>query len=325
MAINTNNYTTPILFIIFNRAEVASITFEAIKKIKPQKLYIAADGPRENSKEDIEKCKKTREIVKKIDWDCEVKTLFREENIGVVKGVTSAVDWLFEHEEKGIILEDDCFPSDTFFTYACDLLEKYENNEKIMHISGSNFIETSELKETSYYFSKFASCWGWASWRRAWQKYDINLIENISEKEYLTTLKSVIQSKYHYNYFQNHLNYHRKGDDNIWDWRWTFCIWYNNGIVINPKVNLIKNIGYGEDATTSKGENEARNKISELKLFQIENVQHPKNIEIDLILEKRIQNIYNPPLTLKAKIKRTIGFFIPEKMKLAIKNILNIK
>jgi len=119
-------FLTPILFIIFNRAEIAKISFEVIRKIKPQKLYIAADGPRENIESDTDKCNKTRAIINEIDWNCEVKTLFRQHNLGVVKGVVSAIDWFFENEELGIILEDDCYADITFFDYAQNLLEKYK-------------------------------------------------------------------------------------------------------------------------------------------------------------------------------------------------------
>jgi len=315
------NYKIPILFVIFNRPETTAITFEAIKKVKPQKLYIAADGARQEVEEDILKCKRTRDIIQKIDWNCEVKTLFRNENLGVVKGVISAIDWFFANEDHGIILEDDCLPSDSFWLYMQILLNYYKENEEVMHISGSNFIDTQKLN-TSIYFSYFGSCWGWASWRRAWKKYDLNLIENVSEKDYLEILKKVSITTKHYNYFKNHLNYHRTGNDNIWDWRWTFCIWFYNGIVINPKYNMIKNIGYGTEATTSKGKNQARNKIAALETFDINKIIFPKKIEINKELEIKIQNIYNPPLTFKLKIKKVIGKIIPSFLKKQIKKML---
>jgi len=321
---DSKSFSTPILFIVFNRPEVSQITFEAIKKVKPQKLYIAADGPRTNNIEDIEKCEETRKIIDLIDWDCEVVKLFRKENVGVVKGVVSAIDWFFENEEMGIILEDDCYPSSTFFSYSSELLQKYKNSETIMHISGSNFIETTNI-DSSYYFSKFGSCWGWATWKRAWNKYDLNLIENVSEKNYLEIIRSISTNNYHYEYFKNHLSYHRIGQDNIWDWRWSFCIWFHNGLVINPQSNLIKNIGYGKEATTSKGDNEVRNKISELEISEFKVLKHPKIEETNFLFEKKIQNIYNPPLSAKAKIKKAIGIFIPAKFKNTIKNILNLK
>jgi len=312
------NIQTPILFIVFNRPDITQITFDAIKAVKPQKLYVAADGAREFVPTDVEKCAETRKIIEQVDWECDVKTLFQNQNLGVVKGVITAINWFFAEETEGVILEDDCKPNTTFFSYTSLLLEKYRFIEKVMHISGSNFIDTQLDKKQSYYFSNFGSCWGWATWRRAWLSYDFDMLERISDNEYESILKRISANEYHFQYFKYLLNYHRQGNDKIWDWRWTFSVWANNGIVINPVFNLVENIGYGQEATTSKGNNEARNKIANLKVYAWTEILHPQSITISKSLELKIQNIYNPPLTVFQKFKR----LIPANIKAKIKTIL---
>lgn len=142
-----------VLFTIFKRYEVTERVFEAIRNVQPPRLYIAADGPRENVKDEKEKCLKTREIIKKIDWDCEVKTLFRENNLGCAIAMSEAITWFFDNEEDGIILEDDCLPNESFFYYCEELLDYYKDNENIMSICGDHI--GKPYTEFSYYFSHF--------------------------------------------------------------------------------------------------------------------------------------------------------------------------
>ena len=163
---------TPILFLIFNRPEITARVFQEIRKAKPKQIYIAADGPRIDHPDDTALCNKTRQICDSIDWDCEVKTLFREENLGCQLAVSNAIDWFFKHESEGIILEDDCLPSQSFFHFCAELLDFYRDDEEIMCISGNNFQQGRGDDEESYYFSRYPHCWGWATWRRAWNKYD---------------------------------------------------------------------------------------------------------------------------------------------------------
>ena len=130
---------TPVLFLIFNRPDVTQRVFEAIRKAKPPRLYVAADGPRIGKEGEEENCTLTRKIIEQVDWDCEVKKLFREKNLGCKIAVSSAIDWFFENEEEGIILEDDCLPDQSFFPFCGELLAYYRTNDKVMHLSGDNF------------------------------------------------------------------------------------------------------------------------------------------------------------------------------------------
>ena len=159
--------TPAVLFIIFNRPETTQRVFDAIRLAKPTRLYIAADGPRENKTGEKELCEQARKIAQNVDWDCEVKTLFQKENLGCGKAVSHAISWFFENEDMGIILEDDCLPHQSFFKYCEELLEKYKNNDRIGIISGNNFQKKRKIGSFSYYFSDIVNIWGWATWARS--------------------------------------------------------------------------------------------------------------------------------------------------------------
>lgn len=171
----TKSFNVPILFIIFNRPETTKAVFHEIRKNQPFQLFVAADGPRREIFEDIENCRKVREIIQLIDWECNVQTLFRDENLGCKIAVSSAIDWFFSQVDEGIILEDDCLPDQSFFPFCQELLEKYRYDAKIMMIGGSNFQFNKNKFEYSYYFSRYFHIWGWASWKRAWQFYDVEM------------------------------------------------------------------------------------------------------------------------------------------------------
>ena len=181
-----NNLKTPILFLIFNRLDTTRRVFEEIRKQKPRQLFVASDGPRVNKDGEREIVEKTRKLVlDNIDWECEVKTLFRGENLGCKIAVSSAIDWFFENIEEGIILEDDCLPAQSFFGYCEELLEKFREDGRISVISGDNFQFGWRNTSDSYYFSKNCHIWGWATWRRAWERYDVEMktYPNFKKKE----------------------------------------------------------------------------------------------------------------------------------------------
>jgi hypothetical protein len=166
---------TSVLFLVFNRLDTTKRVFAEIRKARPKQLFIASDGPRKNKpgeKEIVEKVRKY--VLDNIDWKCELKTLFRKKNLGCKYAVSGAIDWFFENVEQGIILEDDCLPSQRFFKFCEELLEKYGDDERIMSISGYNPLGKFEIGE-SYLFSKYPRIWGWATWRRAWIMEDLKL------------------------------------------------------------------------------------------------------------------------------------------------------
>jgi hypothetical protein len=211
---------TPVLLIIFNRPDTTQQVFSAISQAQPRQLFVAADGPREDKPGEAQKCQQTRDIIKQVNWHCEVRTLFQEKNLGCGLGPATGITWFFENVEEGIILEDDCLPCGDFFIFCEGLLDYYRDNEKIMHISGDNFQYGRKRGNSSYYFSAWADChaWGWATWRRAWKHFDF----------YCTSTE------------------HRK---TVWDWQWGTSVRNNGGLAIVPKVNLVANIGLGSDST----------------------------------------------------------------------------
>ncbi|MDB2590741.1 nucleotide-diphospho-sugar transferase, partial [Candidatus Thioglobus sp.] len=175
---------TAVLFLVFNRLDTTRQVFEAIRQAKPPRLYVAADGARANKEGEADTVQAVRNyIMQNVDWECEVKTMFRERNLGCKMAVSGAIDWFFENEEMGIILEDDCLPSQSFFWYCEELLERYKNDMRIFLISGYNKQNSWKEETNDYFFSNLGGIWGWASWGRAWKHYDIEMsdIENFIE------------------------------------------------------------------------------------------------------------------------------------------------
>lgn len=274
-------FKTPILFIVFNRLDTTKRVFNEIRKIKPKKLYIAADGPRLKKEGEKEQCDEVRKyILDSVDWACEIKTLFRDENLGCGKAVSSAITWYFENVPQGIILEDDCLPNPSFFNYCEELLDRYKNNKKVMSISGDQFAPPME-NGPSYYFAKIMHCWGWASWADRWENYDLGL-KNFEEKN----IRNFSSDKNVQKYWSWILKILRDKEIDTWDYQWTFTIVGNNGLCINPSKNLISNIGFGESSTHTSNEKDS---IANLPTYKIDKMIHPEKIEIN---QKAVNYIY---------------------------------
>lgn len=255
---------TPVLFLIFNRPETTKQVFEEIRKAKPKELFIACDGPRKNKIGEKEKVEEVRDIVSKIDWPCKVKKLYRKKNLGCKYAVSSAIDWFFENVEEGIILEDDCLPSQSFFRFCQEMLDKYKNDEKIMHVSGTNVEGISKI-EKDYFFSKCYNVWGWATWRRAWKKYDVEMKEwkNIRfSKKFLNIIEGYSFPNKIKSWRLYQLTYLKKID--TWDYQWDL-ICKLSGLSIIPSKNFITNIGFSSDATHTS-ENGNRKNLSRFEM-----------------------------------------------------------
>jgi hypothetical protein len=238
---------SPILFLIFNRPKETQLLFNAIKEAKPKKLYVAADGPRNNGKDELV-CMETKDVLKQIDWDCELITLFRDENLGCGKAVSSAISWFFDNEEEGIILEDDCLPSTDFFRFTDEMLERYRNDSRVGHINGCSFQDGQMRGEGDYCFSKLYLVWGWASWRRVWDKYDFNLSGlNIALKE---DVMSNLTDCYRFKevYYDSFIKT-ESGLIDTWDYQYNLSNLLNGYLSILPNYNMITNIGFNNDGT----------------------------------------------------------------------------
>lgn len=247
---------TAVLFLVFNRLDTTKQVFEAIREAKPPRLYIAADGAREQKDAEDEKVKAVREyIISNIDWECEVKTLFREQNFGCKMAVSGAIDWFFENEEMGIILEDDCLPSQSFFWFCEELLERYKDDMRVMMISGYNKLQNHE-KVNDYFFSNIGGIWGWASWRRAWSFYEVDPLK--LEKKYKTNFYKLkyLLGKTIYENRRNHFKQLINGLD-TWDYQWGFARHFNSGLSCVSSNSLIQNVGFGMDATHTTSGNDS--------------------------------------------------------------------
>lgn len=236
---------TPILFLLFNRLDTALQVFERIRQQRPEQLFVAADAPRPEVPGEAEKCAAVRAIIKKIDWPCSLHTRFLDQHLGCKLGVSSAVDWFFSQVEEGIILEDDCLPDPTFFPFCETLLEYYRDDIRIMHIGGGNFqFDRPRSHQYSYYFSQISHIWGWASWRRAWQYYDVNCRSFfIPENEPRLYADPYIDQN-----VKKMLEEACSGSLDTWDVQWQYAVISRNGLAILPDSNLICNLGFAPDA-----------------------------------------------------------------------------
>jgi hypothetical protein len=239
---------TPVLFLIFNRPETTESVFASIQKARPSALYIAADGPRENHPSDTELCERTRSVVGRIDWDCQVHKLFRKTNLGCRQAVSEAISWFFEHEEMGIILEDDCLPHASFFSFCSVMLERYKTDQRIAHIGGANFQDGIKRGTGDYYYSNLTHVWGWASWRRVWKNYDVSmsLWETFRSSGYL---KQLFPDKKVQKHLTGLLDRTFSGRIDTWDFQLFFTNLINGGLSVIPNVNLVSNIGFAPNAT----------------------------------------------------------------------------
>lgn len=245
---HTYSLQTAVLFLVFNRPDTTEQVFNAIRQAKPPRLYVAADGPRSGRPNEAEQVEKVRRIATSVDWPCEVKVLFQKENLGCKLAVVQAIDWFFTHEQQGIVLEDDCLPHSDFFIYCETLLERYSTDERVWAITGDNFQNGRRRGEASYYFSRFNHAWGWASWRRAWSKRDMEMRfwpKWKQSSEWVDWLPDKFERKY----WENNFDLVFRNEIDTWDFQWTASVWFNQGLTITPNVNLIRNIGFGKDAT----------------------------------------------------------------------------
>lgn len=300
-----NKYFTqsPILFMFFNRYDTSKLVIEAIKNVRPKKIYLASDGARsavENEKNVVDQIRNL--ILSSIDWQCDVHTLFQNNNLGCKHAVTSAINWFFKNESQGIILEDDCLPNNDFFRFCDQMLEKYKDNNNIGHISGTNFHSTF-LNDGDYYFSKLTHVWGWATWRRAWLKYDIDM-KDLDLFVKADKLKEVTDN-YLVKHFMYNLFYKTKnGHINTWDYQYLFSNLNNNYISIQSNYNLVSNIGFDGNGTHTNDINSPFAKIP-LSSMPIE-ISHPTSFRIEKKADNIILKLETPSLLsyIKYAIKK---------------------
>lgn len=242
----------PVLILAYNRPRTTIKLLEAIRTYSPTRLYVACDGPRLGDNQDAEKVQTVRNLLANPGWECTATTLFRPRNLGLRVAVTDALDWFFDNEEEGIILEDDCVPTADFFRLAEHCLDTYRDSPQVWGMTGSNTADVIMSSDTSYGFAQHPLIWGWASWANRWKKRDYDLATYPAPKQ--AGLTKNWPSREHKHVFFRHLtDMTQRGLPNTWDYPWSWTVMMNRGLWVVPNAQLVRNIGYGDDATNTRG------------------------------------------------------------------------
>ena len=219
-------------------------SLSAIAKVQPKKLYLASDGPRQHVQDEQEIVTSIRNFMQSnITWECDAKLLFRDENLGCKNAVSSAIDWFFDYEYEGIIIEDDCLPEPSFFHFCSKLLKDYRNDLRVGMITGTSYLFNEVTSDDDYFFSKYCSVWGWATWRDRWQLYDANVNFSSKSEAIRVIQKFISWDAYVANFY---IRAHERVENNLvdtWDYQWVFTCMQNDFYCLTPYKNLIKNIG----------------------------------------------------------------------------------
>ena len=295
----------PVLLLVYNRPQKTSRVLESIATYQPKKLYIAADGPKNTEGNQL--IEETRKKALDIHWDCEVHTLFRSENLGCKDAVSQGINWFFESEEMGVIIEDDCLPDPSFFTFCEELLIRYKDDKRFGLISGTNQFASQIATSHSYFFASNASIWGWATWRRAWEFYDVKMSDwpGYNKDSFLKQHTFSFLERWRRRTVYNDVY---EGRIDTWDFQWTFTRQKEKLLSIVPKSNLVLNIGMDSEGTHLN-----TNYIDQVDAQNIKfPLDHPSEVEINnkfdrllsrqLISEGILRNILF--LLIKRPLKR---------------------
>jgi len=299
-----------VLFLIFNRPDTTSKVFEKIRKAAPPRLYVAADGYRRDVDGEIEKCDKAKLIATSVDWDCEVFTLFREDNIGCKYGVSASIDWFFEYEEEGVILEDDIVPCDGFFDYCDKALDRYRDDDKVGMISGHSIVNKNgfaSVDKSECKFVYYALVWGWATWKKVWNDYDVSISSwGNDEKSFLFER---FKSDVYVGIWTNIYDKVFSGSVNAWSFQLYYLMHKSNLFALVPPYNLIDNIGYGIDAThTVEAKPYWAGNSSDIDVSDIIFPDPVHNYEIDKMFHRVVFGV-DYYYKIKFIIKKIFSFF----------------
>jgi hypothetical protein len=280
----------PVLFLVFNRPDTTAQVMEAIRRARPPLLYVAGDGPRVDRPGEAALCEQARSLAMAVDWPCQVRSLHRAENVGCRLAVSAAIDWFFENEEAGIILEDDCLPSPDFFPFCAELLDRFREDERVMAICGSCYADPSSSYPASYYFSYYADIWGWATWRRAWRMYDRDMSRwpAFKRQDGLTAISG--ERVWHRAYWTKYFDAVHALRLDTWDYQWVYSVIDQHGLACYPVRNLVSNLGFRPDAThTVANDGGAPNPVSRLPHAPLAfPLVHPQHVTRILELDREI-------------------------------------
>ena len=281
------SFDTPVAYLFYARPKCMEITFPLIRKLRPSCLYLIADGPK--GAKDHQHCNMARQLIEdNIDWDCQLTKIYSEKNMGLAKRTVSGLNFIFERENKVILIEDDNFVDPSFFGFCDVLLDRYEHQDRIFHIGGCNFFEKAvppSIKE-DYLFSAKPAAWGFATWKRAWKHMDLQM-ENWAIENKDSFLRKWCVNPSHANGIKEVFDQHCMNQDPwAWSYAWTYACWANNALSIIPKVNLVSNIGFGPDATNTTTDANNWIGIPEHR-GSIKDIRHPDSISRNSAFDKK--------------------------------------
>jgi hypothetical protein len=310
---------TPVALIIFRRPDFTARMLAEIGKVRPKKLLVVADGPSPSRPGEAEKCAAARAVIDhNIDWPCEVLKFYSDTNRGVRDWLAAGLNWIFEQCEEAIVLEDDDVPHVSFFPFCAELLERYRDDERVMFINGSNLMLGRSVTSDSYVFSRYFHCWGFASWRRAWKRYDVNMTawRDLRQMPWLMDICSGNQVEAAY--FTDIFDRMSAGEIPTWDYQVTFMMWANSGLAITPNVNLITNVGHGPDVGFYCKDTSNPHAFMPLVEMQFP-LRHPPRVLRDLQADRLEYNINLVPEierirrstreSFRQKVKRLLGYY----------------
>ncbi len=285
-------YNIPILILTYNRPNHLFKLVRRLKKINPKKIYISCDGPKNNF--DTFQILKIKKNIQFFNKKTKIYSNFLKKNYGIKYGPQKGIDWYFKNEKLGIILEDDCIPSDFFFKYMKYLLYKYKNHKKIYAISGYNHLEKTNYGDGTYFLSNYFLCWGWGTWKKVWEKSDKELTSYIKGNSF-KKLKKKFQNELEFKYWEKIIKNVYNEKIKTWDIQFMASMWKKNSYCILPNINMIKNIGFDQTSTTSPGLNF---KVSKVVNYN-DKIYDPRKLAINVVNENQIfHNLFRPKFFL---------------------------
>ena len=276
-----------VAFVVFNRPESTRLSFQSIRAAQPKRLFLISDAAREHVEGEAALVQQARQIAEAVDWPCDVQRIYADHNLGCGERISSGISEAFKHVERLIVLEDDCVADPSFFDFCHNLLDRYQADERVMAVSGNNFQHGIRRTAASYYFSKYPHCWGWATWRRAWQHFRLGIPDWPRYRDE-GHLASVCHSQLEIDYWIKMFNRVHQRQVNSWAIPWTLACWMQHGLTAIPAVNLVTNIGYGLQATHTHDHDSA----ASLPANSLSEITHPewvfRHVEADAYTDDQV-------------------------------------
>jgi FkbM family methyltransferase len=311
---------TAVALIIFRRPDLTARVLDTLRVARPPLLLVIADGPRANHAGDAAACSAARALIDTVDWPCEVRREFAAENLGCRRRVASGLRWVFDQVPEAIILEDDCVPDQSFFPFCEQLLERYRDDDRVGLIGGANNQKGRKRGTHSYFFSRYPNVWGWATWRRAFDHYDVDMKKwpELRETDWLAQL---LGSDADSRYWTRVLDDTYAGRVDTWDYQWIFSSWLHGMLALTPNNNLVQNIGFGDDATHTAKQDAFANSSLQAIEFPLD---HPRSVVVNASADRFTSRLEFTG-SFVARARRTIRARLIAPIKRRLRLALNIR